>query len=63
LMVKVRHGKVFHECTLMLAADKKTGTVHLATHDQGLAAGQFAVFYDGPYCLGAGVIIDSSADR
>ncbi len=59
LFVKVRHGKVFHECTLILDCDAKSGRVHLATHDQGLAAGQFAVFYDGEYCLGAGMITDA----
>jgi len=55
LKVKIRHGKNMHDCTLTLHANG-TGRVMLAQDDQGLAAGQFAVFYDGQYCLGAGVI-------
>jgi tRNA-specific 2-thiouridylase len=55
LTVKVRHGLSFHACNLLLDSHD-SGVVQLATHDQGLAAGQFAVFYDGPICLGAGVI-------
>jgi tRNA U34 2-thiouridine synthase MnmA/TrmU len=31
--------------------------VKLEESDQGLAAGQFAVFYDGEICLGGGVIL------
>jgi tRNA U34 2-thiouridine synthase MnmA/TrmU len=30
--------------------------ITLKGSDQGLAAGQFAVFYDGDYCLGGGII-------
>jgi len=61
LHVKIRHGKNMHECTLILNPDG-TGHVKLARDDQGLAAGQFAVFYDGEYCLGAGVICTPSND-
>ena len=36
--------------------------MQLASRDQGIAAGQFAVFYDGDECLGAG-IIEQSCDQ
>jgi tRNA-5-taurinomethyluridine 2-sulfurtransferase len=55
LQVKIRHGAAFHECVLSWKDD--TCVVTLATRDQGLAPGQFAVFYDGDYCLGAGSIM------
>lgn len=55
LRVKIRHGKNLYDCQLSLT-DNTTGRVTLAQDDQGLAAGQFAVFYDGEYCLGAGII-------
>jgi tRNA-specific 2-thiouridylase len=57
LQVKIRHGKHLYECELEIMHDG-TGLVKLATHDQGLAAGQFAVFYDGEYCLGSGMIVE-----
>jgi len=55
LSVKVRHGPEFHAALLSYRAD---GSVHvvLRERDQGLAPGQFAVFYDGSMCLGCGVI-------
>jgi len=55
LQVKVRHGAEFYHCQLKLSAPN-TGMVTLDQPDQGIAAGQFAVFYDGDYCLGAGII-------
>ena len=58
LQVKIRHGAAFHECSL--SWKDETCLVTLATRDQGLASGQFAVFYDGDYCLGAGVIATES---
>jgi tRNA-specific 2-thiouridylase len=54
LHVKLRHGAAFHACTLTWEDDRCL--VKLATRDQGIAPGQFAVFYDGDYCLGAGII-------
>lgn len=35
-----------------------TATVYLPCQDQGLAAGQFAVFYQGDTCMGSAVILD-----
>lgn len=37
--------------------------VHLSEDDQGLAAGQFAAFYQGSACLGSGVILESWDDQ
>lgn len=54
LRVKLRHGPHMHDAQLFL---HQTGyTVKLATRDQGIAAGQFAVFYRGDQCIGSGVI-------
>ena len=36
--------------------DEGIGKVKLEKLDQGIAPGQFAVFYDGDVCLGGGVI-------
>ena len=53
--VKLRHGPAFNTATLERVADG-TYRVHLAERDQGLAEGQYAVFYEGTNCLGGGVI-------
>lgn len=37
--------------------------VHLEEDDQGLAAGQFAAFYQGTTCIGSGVILESWDDQ
>jgi tRNA-specific 2-thiouridylase len=54
--VQVRHGDGSHEATIALGADGRSGRVQLDRPDKGLAPGQFAAFYDGDVCLGAGVI-------
>jgi tRNA-specific 2-thiouridylase len=55
LQVKVRHGAQIYHTTLTWESDSQV-EVKIEGVDQGLAAGQFAVFYDGEYCLGGGVI-------
>lgn len=55
LQVKIRHGAEYYQCRLELEPDG-SGKVQLSQPDQGIAPGQFAVFYDDEYCLGAGII-------
>lgn len=56
LQVKIRHGAQFYNCTLTWF-DNKFGLVKLKeSRDQGIAPGQFAVFYDENICLGCGKI-------
>lgn len=56
LKVKVRHGARYYEANIQWL-DDSTMEVRLKDNDMGLAPGQFAVFYDEPYCLGGGVIL------
>lgn len=48
--VKLRHGAQRYECTINGAI------VTLSGRDQGIAPGQYAVFYDGDVCVGSAVI-------
>lgn len=58
LKVKLRHGPEEHKCVI-LKEDNGIYIVKLEKRDQGIAPGQFAVFYDNNYCLGGGVIAES----
>lgn len=55
LHVKMRHGPNTHACFVTML-DNNCVRVKLAVHDQGIASGQFAVFYDDDTCLGSGII-------
>jgi tRNA (5-methylaminomethyl-2-thiouridylate)-methyltransferase len=55
LQVKIRHGAKFYNCNLQFE-NESSGKVKLEKPDQGIAPGQFAVFYDGDICLGCGII-------
>ena len=58
LQVKVRHGKKRYNAKVEFI-DNSSVKVKLACRDQGIAPGQFAVFYDSDTCLGGGVITKS----
>ncbi|CAF1929373.1 unnamed protein product [Brassica napus] len=60
LRCKVRHGPGFYSCSFEMEGD--VAVVHLDEDDQGLAAGQFAAFYEGTTCIGSGVILESWDD-
>jgi len=54
--VKMRHGALQYKAKILIC-DSHEASVILESRDQGIASGQFAVFYDGNYCLGTGVIL------
>ncbi|MBL4587809.1 tRNA 2-thiouridine(34) synthase MnmA [Candidatus Babeliales bacterium] len=55
LEVKFRHGEQRYKCTLEMI-DNDEGKVLIDGQDQGIAPGQFAVFYDDDICLGSATI-------
>jgi len=56
LKVKIRHGEKFYNCKVGYLEEGRL-KIKMDKGDQGLAAGQYAVLYDGQYCLGGGKII------
>ncbi len=57
LMVKVRHGAKMYPATVEFLENDRLN-ITLKEKDPGVAAGQFAVLYDGEYCLGGGTILE-----
>jgi tRNA (5-methylaminomethyl-2-thiouridylate)-methyltransferase len=55
IQVKLRHAKHINACTIEPLSSHEY-RVTLQTNDQGIAPGQFAVFYQDNVCLGAGII-------
>jgi tRNA-5-taurinomethyluridine 2-sulfurtransferase len=55
LQVKLRHGEQIYQCKIDYT-DSNNATIKLNENDQGIAPGQFAVFYDKEICLGSAMI-------
>ena len=55
LLLKIRHGEHFYNAKINYIEEDKA-EIQINQKDQGVAAGQFAVFYDDKYCLGSAVI-------
>lgn len=54
IKVKLRHGPQMHNA--LVTHENGVTKVILKEQDQGIAPGQFAVFYDNGLCVGSGVI-------
>ncbi len=55
LQVKLRHGETKYNCSINFE-NSKEAIVKIDKNDQGIASGQFAVFYNNAECLGSGII-------
>lgn len=55
LQIKLRHGPHQYNCTIKYLSPD-LAEIELDDRDQGIAAGQFTVFYDNLRCLGSAVI-------
>lgn len=56
LKVKLRHGPQMHTACVRVDRQKDTAYLTLVDNDQGIAPGQFVVFYRGDRCIGSAVI-------
>ncbi|MFW5694488.1 MAG: tRNA 2-thiouridine(34) synthase MnmA [Alkalispirochaeta sp.] len=68
LTLKLRHGPERVACRVAVPGGEPVHTAQQLTvtmdrADRGVAPGQFAVFYHGDVCLGAGMIIDSLEEQ
>lgn len=57
--IKLRHGPQRHHGRLIM--QKQGGLIKLDGRDQGIAPGQFAVFYENDICRGSAVIQEKNA--
>ncbi len=62
LGVKLRHGSLIYPCLIRPVSEDKI-FVSIEGNDQGIASGQFAVFYQEKRCLGCAVIDDPALSQ
>lgn len=61
---QVRHGPRLYDCRIEYDEPQTDGisaTVHLSENDQGLAPGQYVVFYQECICLGSALITEAQS--
>lgn len=54
LTTKLRHGPHLEPCNIEIVSDDRV-RVKIDSKDQGIAPGQYAIFYDEEICLGGGI--------